>query len=136
MAMSTDTAAPTNPPKADVPHEVVVTCPATGKMVGRVPVATSVEVEAVAARLRAAQPAWHRIGVEGRSRWLGKWRDWLLDHSDELLTLLQLETGKSWVTPTSKSPVCRSLITGSTTPPISSPTRLFAPTARPTQRTN
>jgi acyl-CoA reductase-like NAD-dependent aldehyde dehydrogenase len=96
MAMSTDTAAPTNPPKADVPHEVVVTCPATGKVVGRVPVSTSVEVEAVAARLRAAQPAWQRIGVEGRSRWLGKWRDWLLDHSDELLTLLQLETGKSW----------------------------------------
>ena len=56
--MSTDTAAPTNPPKADVPHEVVVTCPATGKVVGRVPVSTSVEVEAVAARLRAAQPAW------------------------------------------------------------------------------
>ena len=94
--MSTDTAEPTSSAKADVPHEVVVTCPATGKVVGRVPVATSVEVEAVAARLRAAQPAWHRIGVEGRSRWLGKWRDWLLDHSDELLTLLQLETGKSW----------------------------------------
>jgi acyl-CoA reductase-like NAD-dependent aldehyde dehydrogenase len=94
--MSTDTAAPTNPPRADVPHEVVVTCPATGKVVGRVPVSTSVEVEAVAARLRAAQPAWQRIGVEGRSRWLGKWRDWLLDHADELLTVLQLETGKSW----------------------------------------
>ena len=61
--MSTDTAAPTNPPKADVPHEVVVTCPATGKVVGRVPVATSVEVEAVAARLRAAQPAWQRTGI-------------------------------------------------------------------------
>src|ERR1700748_3932084 len=57
---------------------------------------TSVEVEAVAARLRAAHPAWQRIGVEGRSRWLGKWRDWLIDHTDELLTLLQLETGKSW----------------------------------------
>ena len=61
--MSTATAAPTNPPKADVPHEVVVTCPATGKVVGRVPVATSVEVEAVAARLRAAQPAWQRTGI-------------------------------------------------------------------------
>ena len=36
------------------------------------------------------------MGVEGRARWLGKWRDWLLDHTDDLLTLLQLETGKSW----------------------------------------
>ena len=94
--MSTNTAEPTSPPKADVPHEVVVTCPATGQVVGSVPVATSVEVETVAARLRAAQPAWQQMGVEGRARWLGKWRDWMLDHTDELLTLLQLETGKSW----------------------------------------
>jgi acyl-CoA reductase-like NAD-dependent aldehyde dehydrogenase len=94
--MSTDTANPTSPAKSDIPHEVVVTCPATGQVVGRVPVTTSVEVEAVAARLRAAQPRWQQIGVDGRARWLDKWRDWLLDHTDELLTLLQLETGKSW----------------------------------------
>ena len=94
--MTTDTANPASPAKADVPHEVVVTCPATGKVVGRVPVATSVEVETVAARLRAAQPGWQQMGVDVRAWWLGKWRDWLIDHSDELLTLLQLETGKSW----------------------------------------
>jgi acyl-CoA reductase-like NAD-dependent aldehyde dehydrogenase len=94
--MSTDTVNPANTLETDTPHEVVVTCPATGQVVGRVPVATSVEVEAVAARLRAAQPAWQKLGVEGRSRWLGKWRDWLLDHTDDLLTVLQLETGKSW----------------------------------------
>src|ERR1700722_9303724 len=96
MAMTTDTANPASPAKADVPQEAGVTCPATGKVVGRVPVATSVEVETVAARLRAAQPGWQQMGVEGRARWLGKWRDWMLDHTDELLTLLQLETGKSW----------------------------------------
>src|SRR5271163_976007 len=96
MAMSTDTADPASPAKTDVPHEVVVTCPATGQVVGSVPVATSVEVEAVATRLRAAQPAWQRMGIDGRARWLGKWRDWLIDHTDDLLTLLQLETGKSW----------------------------------------
>src|SRR6201992_1415090 len=94
--MSTDTADPTSPAKADIPHEVVVTCPATGHVVGSVPVATSVEVEAVAARLRTAQPAWQQLGFEGRASWLGKWRDWMLDHSDELLTLVQLEGGKSW----------------------------------------
>ncbi|HME14227.1 MAG TPA: aldehyde dehydrogenase family protein [Mycobacterium sp.] len=94
--MSTDTADPASPAKTDVPHEVVVTCPATGQVVGSVPVATSVEVEAVATRLRAAQPAWQRMGIDGRARWLGKWRDWLIDHTDDLLTVLQLETGKSW----------------------------------------
>ncbi|HYY01396.1 MAG TPA: aldehyde dehydrogenase family protein [Mycobacterium sp.] len=94
--MSTDTANPASPAKSDIPHQVVVTCPATGQVVGSVPVATSVEVAAVAARLRAAQPSWQQLGVAGRARWLGKWRDWLLDHTDELLTVLQLETGKSW----------------------------------------
>jgi acyl-CoA reductase-like NAD-dependent aldehyde dehydrogenase len=94
--MSTDTAEPASPAKPEVPHEVVVTCPATGQVVGSVPVATLVEVEAVAARLRAAQPGWQQMGVDGRAWWLGKWRDWLLDHTDELLTVLQLESGKSW----------------------------------------
>lgn len=77
-------------------REVVVTCPATGAIVGRVPVSSADDVEAAAGRLRAAQPEWQQMGVAGRAAWLGKWRDWLLDHRDELLTPLQLETGKSW----------------------------------------
>ena len=50
----------------------------------------------MAARLRGMQPGWQQLGVQGRASWLGKWRDWMLDHSDELLTLVQLEGGKSW----------------------------------------
>jgi acyl-CoA reductase-like NAD-dependent aldehyde dehydrogenase len=94
--MSIDTTNRTNSTGTNARQEVVVKCPATGQVVGSVPVATADEVEAVAARLRAAQPRWQQMGVEARARWLGKWRDWMLDHSDELLTLLQLETGKSW----------------------------------------
>jgi len=94
--MSTDTVNPANPPHTVTPREVVVTCPATGQFVGSVPVITAAEVGATAARLRAAQPAWQQMGFDARARWLGKWRDWLLDHTDELLTLLQRETGKSW----------------------------------------
>jgi acyl-CoA reductase-like NAD-dependent aldehyde dehydrogenase len=96
IAMSTDTANPAGPVETKPPNEVVVTCPADGNVVGTVPVSTSVEVAAVAARLRAVQPTWQQMGVDGRARWLGRWRDWLLDHADELLTVLQLETGKSW----------------------------------------
>jgi acyl-CoA reductase-like NAD-dependent aldehyde dehydrogenase len=96
IVLSTDTASPTSAAQTGIPNEVVVTCPATGHVVGRVPVATSAQVEAVATRLRAAQPDWQQLGVDGRARWLGKWRDWLLDHTDELLTVIQLETGKSW----------------------------------------
>jgi acyl-CoA reductase-like NAD-dependent aldehyde dehydrogenase len=96
IALSIDTRSPTNTTGIHSREEVVVKCPATGEVVGRVPVATADEVQAVAARLRTAQPAWQQMGVEARARWLGKWRDWMLDHQDEVLTLLQLETGKSW----------------------------------------
>ncbi|GBG37600.1 aldehyde dehydrogenase [Mycobacterium montefiorense] len=74
----------------------MVKCPATGDIVGRVPVSTTAEVKSLADRLRAAQPAWQQMGVAGRAEWLGKWRDWMLDHRDDVLTPLQLETGKSW----------------------------------------
>ncbi|WP_108921790.1 aldehyde dehydrogenase family protein [Mycobacterium montefiorense] len=80
----------------DARQEVVVKCPATGDIVGRVPVSTTAEVKSLADRLRAAQPAWQQMGVAGRAEWLGKWRDWMLDHRDDVLTPLQLETGKSW----------------------------------------
>ena len=81
---------------SDIRTDIVVKCPATGEVVGRVVVTSAAEVEVVAARLRAAQPAWQAMGFEGRARLLGKWRDWMLDHADELLTLVQLEGGKSW----------------------------------------
>jgi acyl-CoA reductase-like NAD-dependent aldehyde dehydrogenase len=81
---------------SDIRTDIVVKCPATGEVVGRVGVTPAAEVEAVAARLRAAQPAWQAMGVEGRAEWLGKLRDWTLDHTDELLSMVQRETGKSW----------------------------------------
>jgi acyl-CoA reductase-like NAD-dependent aldehyde dehydrogenase len=81
---------------SDIRTDIVVKCPATGEVVGRVAVTAAKEMEAVAARLRAAQPAWQAMGVEGRAEWLGKWRDWILDHTDELLSMVQRETGKSW----------------------------------------
>ncbi|GAB1816150.1 aldehyde dehydrogenase family protein [Mycobacterium sp. MUNTM1] len=74
----------------------MVRCPATAQVIGSVPISTAAGVEAVAARLRKAQPLWQQMSIEGRARWLGKWRDWMLDHRDELLTPLQLETGRSW----------------------------------------
>ena len=94
--MKTDAEARNNAGGADAHREVLVKCPATGEVVGAVPVATAVEVEAVAARLRGMQPGWQQLGVQGRAQWIGKWRDWLSDHSDELLDLVQLEGGRSW----------------------------------------
>lgn len=83
-------------PIAQEPAPLVVTCPATGEVVGSVPVTRRAEVDAVAARLRVAQPAWQALGVDARARWVGKWRDWILDHAGELVGLVQQESGKSW----------------------------------------
>lgn len=95
--MQIETADADSQPQGGTDHaDVVVKCPANGKVVGTVPVATREQVEAVAGRLRESQPAWHSMGVEARASWLGKWRDWIIDHTDDLLTVLQLETGKSW----------------------------------------
>jgi acyl-CoA reductase-like NAD-dependent aldehyde dehydrogenase len=77
------------------PQEVVVRCPANGEDVGAVPVTPRAKIEAIAARLRDARPAWQAMGPQKRGEWLGKWRDWLLDHEDELSRLLQRESGKS-----------------------------------------
>ena len=44
--------------------------------------------------MRANQPAWEALGNKGRSKWLFKLRDWLLDHQDEIADTMQAETGK------------------------------------------
>jgi acyl-CoA reductase-like NAD-dependent aldehyde dehydrogenase len=51
---------------SDIRTDIVVKCPATGEVVSRVAVTSAAEVEAVAARLREAQPAWQRL--ESRAR--------------------------------------------------------------------
>ena len=72
-----------------------ITAPADGRTITRITIDTEAEVRAEAARLRAAQPEWEALGVAGRTRWLGRWRDWFLDHQRELTELIIEETGKS-----------------------------------------
>jgi len=86
----------TSPSATGTEATVEVRSPATGELVGTVPDMSPAEVHAVAERLRAAQPAWEELGFAGRRVWLERYRDWLLDHEDELLRLVQKETGKTW----------------------------------------
>ncbi len=78
------------------PAVVIVLNPATGDVVGEVPDLGADQVTQLAARLRAAQPAWADLGPKGRARHLLSWLDWIMDHDRPLLELLQRETGKSW----------------------------------------
>lgn len=86
-----------NPVTQSAPSDVIsVTCPADDRVVGSIPVQTADHVTAVAERLRAAQPEWEALGAAGRAKWLGRWRDWILDNRLELLETVQAEGGKSW----------------------------------------
>lgn len=76
------------------PQTLEVVNPATGKRIANVPVDSPDSVAETVARMRANQPEWEAMGIEGRYRWLGKLRDWLLDNSDRVLDTMQAETGK------------------------------------------
>lgn len=75
---------------------IEVFCPGDGRSVGTVPNMSAAEVVAEAERLRAAQPEWEALGFAGRRRWLGVFRDWLLDNADRLHRMIQSESGRAW----------------------------------------
>jgi len=68
--------------------------PATGERIADVPVDSPRSVADTVARVRASQPEWEALGIEGRFRWLGRLRDWLLDNEERVLDTMQAETGK------------------------------------------
>ena len=68
--------------------------PSDGRLVQNVPVDDRESVNRIAAELRLAQRAWAEAGPRQRARWMRRWRDWILAHTDELTDLLQAETGK------------------------------------------
>jgi acyl-CoA reductase-like NAD-dependent aldehyde dehydrogenase len=80
--------------KAVEPELLEVLNPATGETIANLPVDGPEAVAATVARVRAAQPDWEAMGIEGRYHWLGKLRDWILDNGDQVLDTMQLETGK------------------------------------------
>jgi acyl-CoA reductase-like NAD-dependent aldehyde dehydrogenase len=70
--------------------------PADGSIVDVVPDMPADQVGDLAAKLRAAQPAWEALGPQGRARHLRNWLDWIVDNQDHILGLLHREAGKSW----------------------------------------
>src|SRR5664280_2125960 len=69
--------------------------PFTGELVGRVPVCTEVDVDAAVRLARAAQQKWVRTSAAHRRRIFLRYHDLVLDRQDEILDLVQLETGKA-----------------------------------------
>lgn len=68
--------------------------PASGEVVGEVPVATAQQITAAVARSRAAQESWRGLGIDKRVAALGLAGPKLVQRADELGLLLTREMGK------------------------------------------
>lgn len=73
----------------------VVRAPFTGEVLAELPQSGPADVAAAFARARAAQPAWAARPVRERAAVLLRYHDLVLRHQDELLDLVQAETGKA-----------------------------------------
>ena len=86
------------PPPGDSPGadaaQIAVENPATGEVIGRVPVLDAEAVAAMAVRARAVQPAWNALGFEGRARVLRRMQKWMTDNAERVIAVVMSETGK------------------------------------------
>lgn len=68
--------------------------PRTGELDYEIVPATRADVEREAARLRAAQPAWRALGVEGRAGALRRWADAVEANAAAIVERLSIDTGR------------------------------------------
>src|SRR5207249_10316139 len=69
--------------------------PATGELVGRVPVATASDIRDAASQARDAQHRWKQLSVAQRAQVLSRFHDLILDRREQILDTIQSETGKA-----------------------------------------
>ncbi|WP_035800915.1 succinic semialdehyde dehydrogenase [Kitasatospora mediocidica] len=74
---------------------VQTTAPLTGALLATLPQSTTADVEAAFATARRAQKAWAALPPRRRAAVLLRFHDLLLKRQDEVLDLIQAETGKS-----------------------------------------
>jgi acyl-CoA reductase-like NAD-dependent aldehyde dehydrogenase len=74
---------------------IAVRMPFTGEIFGHLPAAMEPDVDVAVARARAAQPAWESLSPRHRAAIFLRFHDLLLARQNEVLDLIQLETGKA-----------------------------------------
>jgi succinate-semialdehyde dehydrogenase/glutarate-semialdehyde dehydrogenase len=79
----------------DARDEITVKAPFTGAVLGTTPAGTEDDIEEAARRARAAQPAWAALSYRERRKVFLKFHDAVLDRQEEILDLIQLESGKA-----------------------------------------
>lgn len=74
-------------------HQVFA--PFTGELIGEIPLSTEHDVDIAFASARAAQSVWASTSIRHRASVLRRIADMVFKHREELMDLVQLETGKS-----------------------------------------
>lgn len=68
--------------------------PATGEVLGRVPMAAAADVEAALAEARAVQRLWAQLRLADRARYMARAAQAVIDESSEIVALLAREQGR------------------------------------------
>jgi succinate-semialdehyde dehydrogenase/glutarate-semialdehyde dehydrogenase len=76
-------------------EDIEVEKPVTGEMLATVPRCTPEDVDHAVERARAAQRRWRETSWDERRRILLRYHDLVLDRQDEVLDVIQLESGKA-----------------------------------------
>jgi acyl-CoA reductase-like NAD-dependent aldehyde dehydrogenase len=80
----------------DGPHEAMaVRAPYTSEVLADIPAAREDDVDSTVSRARAAQPGWAASSYADRGKIFLRFHDLLLDRQNEILDIIQLETGKA-----------------------------------------
>src|SRR5687767_8337855 len=74
---------------------LAITNPATGELLGKVPLSTREDVDAAVAAARRAFASWRRTPPVERARVLFRFKNLLEQHKDELARICTLEHGKT-----------------------------------------
>ncbi len=80
---------------ADDRPSIAVRTPITDEPIGEVPACTTGDVEAAVSRAREAHSRWDGRAVEDRAAVIDRFGDLVSENREELLDLIQLETGKA-----------------------------------------
>lgn len=76
-------------------HTMVTVTPLTGRPLAQIPLSTPEDVRTAVDGARAAQPDWAALPVQARGHIMLRFHDLLLAHQQEMLDLIQLESGKA-----------------------------------------
>jgi len=74
--------------------EIISRNPASGEVMGRVPLTSAEEVQDAVRRARTAQPGWAKLSFKERGRVILKARELVLSETEEIAQLISHETGK------------------------------------------